>query len=92
MTKEKILYNCLPETLPPNTTSISEVLTPKILLAMEEYAKQQALDFTDWIFSSDIIKSNHPIDAGKYFYNKSGELAANNTEELYSLFLKETAK
>lgn len=89
MTKEKILYNCLPDILPPNTTSISEVLTPKILLAMEEYAKQQVLNFNNW------KEKNKYVFNGIYYSNKSPEIGVQtwfNIEELYSLFLKETAK
>lgn len=61
-------------------------------LAMEEYGKNQAIKFIEWVFQSDILKSNYHIDANIYFYDKSGEAAAYSTEELYSLFLKETAK
>lgn len=86
MTKEEILTSngCFVESSGYMITG----MIPSIYKSMEEYSNQQAIDFADWIFKSDILKSNHPIDAGKYFYNKSGELAANNTKELYSLFLK----
>jgi len=64
MTKEEIILKHDPDyTLEPH----------RMLLAMDEYAKQEAIGFFDWFQKNDAV-----------VYNDNRELSNNYTEEVYT--------
>ena len=85
-TKEEILHEHYPD-FDIASGWIFDGSVYDVFSAMEEYAKQQVIAFSNWVFQNKIIQADHHSQYGEWFYS-NGEGAAKNTEELYKLFLK----
>jgi hypothetical protein len=92
MTKEEIINECYGGGFDPTSGWMFDGNVDDVYLAMEKYAKLQVVAFNEWVVNLNLSHATDSIQNGYWFYPLGQLLAAKNTEELYSIFLKETNK
>lgn len=89
MTKEEILKNEL-GLLPYKNTMIGSSIGNCILLAMDEYAKQQTIAFDHWKLNNSWVPG---YQYGSYIrHTLSNDLEESSFNDLYNLFIEQQNK
>jgi hypothetical protein len=94
MTKEEIIERKYNSTFgsPKYKDSVNQKLNLSYFLpAMDDYTKQQSIEFQKWQHRNKITYNPYFNNAWDYFY-ESGEGAAKNASALFDLFLIEQSK
>lgn len=81
MTKEEILNKH-----DSSRKYIEQTCRPELFAAMDEYAKQQSMAFSEWAFKDD-----NPFVEGANgrWIQECGNSTSWSTEELYAMFIKQ---